>query len=132
MQEIQSIFPNGDSDMETAGRKILGSIAAIKALVAEQTAVLEDLGNIFGRAVPDLRHPSIYSNKYTKTMLRVPVLSGPAERTGAPTERARGQMSYVAATLETVIEERRQFSSKGAGIFETIQKAQATVSSSGV
>ena len=117
--------------MEAAG-KILERITAIKALVAEQTAILESLKDIFGRAVPDFKHPSTYSNKYTKNMMCIPVLSGPAERTGTPTERTKGQMSYVAATLETIIEERRQFSSKGAGIFETIQKAQATVSPSGV
>ena len=111
-------------------RKVLGRITAIKTLVAEQTAILEDLKGIFGRAVPDFKHPSIYSNKYTKNMLRVPVISGPADGTGSPAERSRGQMSYVAATLETIIEERRQFRSKGVGVYETIQKAQTAVSPS--
>ena len=125
MQEMQSIFRNCYSDIETAGRRILGSIAAIKALVVGQTAILGDLEDIFGRAVPDSNHSNVYSNKYTKNMLRIPVLSDSAERTG-------GQMSYAAAMLETVIEERRILSLKGDGIFETILKVQESVGSSGV
>ena len=103
----------------------MGSIAAIKALVVGQTAILGDLEDIFGRAVPDSNHSNFYSNKYTKNMLRIPVLSDSAERTG-------GQMSYAAAMLETVIEERRILSLKGDGIFETILKVQESVGSSGV
>ena len=99
----------------------MGRITAIKALAAKQKAILEDLKDIFGRVVPDYKHPSINSNKYTRNMLRVPVLSGAAESTAKPAERTRGQMSYVAATLETIIEKRRHFG-------ETLQKTQTTVS----
>ena len=95
--------------------KTLGRITAIKALVAEQTAILEDLKDLFGRVVPDFKQPSVYSNKYTRNMLHIPVLSG-------RTERTRGQMSYAAATLETIIEEKRKFS-------EVLQKTKAMVSS---
>ena len=100
--------------------KVLGRITAIKALVAQQKVILEDLKDIFGRVVPDYKHPSINSNKYTRNMLRVPVLSGAAEPSENPVERTRGQMSYVGATLEKIIDGRRHFS-------ETLQKTQATV-----
>ena len=112
--------------------KALGRLSAIKALAAKQTAILRDLKDIFGRAVPDLNHQSIHSNRYTRSMVRVPVLSSPAERTKGPANRTRGQMSYVVATIETILEERRQFSVEIAEIFETIRKTQATVCPVGV
>ena len=124
IQEIQPLLLDDGWSREMASR-VLGRIVAIKALVAEQIAILEDLKDIFRRVVPDLKQRDFYSNKYTKNMVRVPVLSGPDERTS-------GHMSYVTATLETAIEERRQFSLKGAGIFDTLQKTQATVSPSSV
>lgn len=94
------------------------------ALIAEQTAVLEDLKEIFARAAPDFRYSDVHSNKYKTCMLRVPVFSDPAERIEGPTGRITGQMSYVAANLETIIEERRRFS-------DSIQKIRARVSLSG-
>ena len=100
-------------------------IAAIMALVAEQKAVLEDLKEISARAAPDFRYSDVHSNKYTTCMLRVPVLSDPAERIQGPTGRVNGQMSYVAAILETIIEERRRFS-------DSVQKIRARVSLSGI
>lgn len=107
------------------GKKVLGRITAIKAVVAEQTAILEDLKDIFGRAVPDFKDPSIHSNKYMEAMLGIPVLSGGVEGMGGSVERTKGQMCYVVAKLEAVVGERRQF-------IKTLQETQATVSPPGV
>ena len=114
---MQSILADDGSSREMTG-EFLGRIAAVTALVAEQAAILEGLRDVFVRVVPGLNYPSAYSIKDTKDMLHTPVLSGPAKR-------SRDQMSYAVAALEKIIEDRRQFS-------ETLQKAQATVSPSGV
>lgn len=125
IQEIKSLLHNDDDSGREVARKILGSITGIKALVEEQTAILEDLKDIFERAVPDFKVPSTQSNKYIENMLRIPVLSGPVEGIGGSVERTRGQMSYVVAKLEAIVGERRRF-------IKTLQKTQATVSPPGI
>lgn len=100
-------------------------IAAIKVLVAQQREILETLKDTFGRVVPDLNVLSVHSNKYTENMLFVPVLSGPAGRTESSAEGTKGQMFYVAATLEKIIKKRRQFS-------EALEKTRVTVSPLGI
>lgn len=116
---MQSFQDDDDSARKAAGEN-LRLVSAVRVLVAQQTKILGDLKEIFERAVPDFKKRSTHSNKYTKNMVRIPVLSCPVPHTKA-------QIAYVLATLEAIIKERRQFSLRCEGIFETIHQTRTTV-----
>ncbi|KAF8535204.1 hypothetical protein BDD12DRAFT_353684 [Trichophaea hybrida] len=115
--DFEDTIDQESSSDDSAVKKDLILIKAVKLVTENQIETLRDLKDLFQRAGPDHITPSVYSSKYNANMMSIPVISGNVQRTDE-------QLHYVVSSLGKTIEERQGFNKELSSFIKKIEKSR--------